>query len=88
MEETKITEWNVMDYIKTKEDLHNYVDAAVEPYAKGLKLALVILKEIQDMSETEIRHNCVQTLAGRWAKKIIRDLEKEGIPDPTALKDE
>ena len=41
-----ITEWKSIEYIKTQEDLDNYVEAYIESFKNDLDIALAALKEI------------------------------------------
>jgi len=42
----KVTEWKSIDYIKTQEDLDNYVESYIESYKNDLDIALNALREI------------------------------------------
>lgn len=96
----KTTEFHIAEYIKTDEDVHNLLAAEREPYEKALRKAIVVLELIKDYPTTEIMgyyggvsiawHQMAKDmaeLAKRHLKRIRCDLKKEGIPDPTELKD-
>lgn len=43
-----VTEWKSIDYIKTQEDLDNYVESYIESYKKDLDITLNALKWIME----------------------------------------
>lgn len=86
--EKKTTEWHIIDHLRTDEDVHALLAAEREPYEKALRVALVVMKEIGDMSDKEIVTNDPRYYAKRYANLIVKQLAKEGISDPSELKDE
>lgn len=84
----KTKPWNVMDYIKTKEQLDAYVDAAVEPYKKALNLAREALLEINGYDVSRADHQSVRTIfvdCNQISYKALIGIDeimkKEGIND-------
>lgn len=59
-----------------------------EPYEKALRLALVVLKEIGELTDQELKLHDPRYFAKRYSQLIIKQLAEEGIKDPTELKGE
>lgn len=83
----EITEFHISDFIETDEDVHNLLAVEREPYEKALRTALIVLGDIAEMTDSEVKISDPRYYAKRWRKVIINRLKKEGIPDPTELKD-
>lgn len=83
----KISEWHISDYIKTDKDVRNLLEAEREPYETALRAALIVLGDIAEMTDSEVKISVPRYYAKRWRRVIINRLKKEGIPDPTKLKD-
>lgn len=86
--EKKTTDWHIGDSVNTDEDIHALLKAEREPYEKALRLALIILGDIGDMTDDEMLVHDPRYYAKHWRKIILMRLKKEGINDPTELKDE
>lgn len=80
----KTKPWNVMYFIKTKEQLDAYVEAAVEPYKKALIKATDGLNEISKMDIWARYRDVMENklYAEYLRKEIIQDLKNEGITLP------
>lgn len=83
----KTTEFHISDHIKTDEDVHNLLAAEREPYEMALRVALIVLGDIAEMTDSEVKISDPRYYAKRWRRVIINRLKKEGIPDPTKLND-
>ena len=88
MPKHKLTEWHISDFVKSDEDVHALMAAEREPYEKALRLALVVLKEIGELTDQEVQLCDPRYFAKRYSQLIIKQLAKEGIKDPTELKEE
>lgn len=65
-----ITEWKPIEYIKTQEDLDNYIEAYIESYKHDLDLALGVLKRIVD----QIPQSGQARLMRKWSKEAYEKI--------------
>lgn len=82
---TKLTPWNILDRVKTKKDLDLLLWAEREPYEKALIKALNALKELSNIDIFAEPWTVLQNnrFAAFVREEILRDLDREGIKDPT-----
>lgn len=96
----KTREWHISDFIKSDEDVHKLLAAEREPYEKALKSVMVALVVLSTYPTDEKISYCgcdgtnyrsmardMAKFAQTHLKSVRRALKKEGIPDPTELKD-
>ena len=65
-----VTEWKSIDYIKTQEDLDNYVEAYIESFKKDLDIALEALKRTID----QVPQSGQARLMRKWSKEAYEKI--------------
>lgn len=72
-----ITEWKSIEYIKTQEDLDNYVEAYVESFKNDLDIALAALKEIAVQVPQSGQARLMRKAAREAYVKIVGELKND-----------
>lgn len=72
-----VTEWKSIDYIKTQEDLDNYVEAYIESFKNDLNVALGALKEIAVQVPQSGQARLMRKAARDAYVKIVGKLEND-----------
>ena len=71
-----ITEWKSIEYIKTQEDLDNYVEAYIESFKNDLDIALAALKEIAVQVPQSGQARLMRKAAREAYVKIVGGIKK------------
>lgn len=72
-----VTEWKSIDYIKTQEDLNNYVEAYIESFKNDLDVALAALKEIAVQVPQSGQARLMRKTAREAYVKIVGELKND-----------
>ena len=72
-----ITEWKPIEYIKTQEDLDNYIEAYVESFKNDLDIALAALKEIAVQVPQSGQARLMRKAAREAYVKIVGELKND-----------
>ena len=72
-----ITEWKSIEYIKTQEDLDNYVEAYIESFKNDLDTALAALKEIAVQVPQSGQARLMRKAAREAYVKIVGELKND-----------
>lgn len=85
MANKKITEWHIIDHIKTDEDVHALLAAEREPYEKALRTALQTLNKVYFWLDEELLPDDIEAIDNMIdficskLRVINKGLEDEGI---------
>lgn len=92
----KVTDFNIMEFVKTEKELNALLDAQVEPYEEALSKALIYLTILSDYYKTEKRYYSffsgkrigkdMSQMALLGLKSSLAILKKEGIKAPIGRK--
>jgi len=71
------TEWKPIEYIKTQEDLDNYIEAYIESFKNDLDIALAALKEIAVQVPQSGQARLMRKAAREAYVKIVGELKND-----------
>ena len=73
----KVTEWKPIEYIKTQEDLDNYIESYIESFKNDLDIALGALKEIAVQVPQSGQARLMRKTAREAYVKIVGELKND-----------